>query len=126
MIADDFNCARYRPGQATGHYESYFQRANHPTDAKAFWIRYTIFNPAGRPQDAIGELWAVVFDGEAGRHIVAKTETPLRNCEFSNDRFAVRIGDSELGPEFLRGRADSSTPRLPTAGYRAVPSGAVP
>ena len=53
MITDDFNCARYRTGQAPGHYESYFQRANHPTQSLAFWVRYTIFSPTGRPQDAI-------------------------------------------------------------------------
>jgi hypothetical protein len=39
------NWTRYQPGQATGHYESFFQRANHPTRPMAFWIRYTIFSP---------------------------------------------------------------------------------
>jgi hypothetical protein len=107
MITDDFNCARYRTGQAAGHYESYFQRANHPTQPLAFWIRYTIFSPDGRPQDAIGELWAVVFDGDTGSHAVAKTEVPINQCEFSNDRFAVRIADAELAPGFLIGRAGS-------------------
>jgi hypothetical protein len=88
MITDDFNCARYRTGQAPGHYESYFQRANHPTQSLAFWVRYTIFSPTGRPQDAIGELWAVVFNASTGRHVVAKTEVPIDRCAFSNDRFA--------------------------------------
>ena len=55
-------------GQAAGHYERYFQRANHPTQPQAFWVRYTIFSPARRPHDAIGELWAVVFNGSTGRH----------------------------------------------------------
>jgi hypothetical protein len=107
MIADDFNCARYRVGQPAGHYESYFQRANHPTEPLAFWIRYTIFSPAGRPDDAIGELWAVVFNGSSGRHTVAKTEVAISRCAFSNDRFAVRIADAELGPGFLAGQAGS-------------------
>jgi len=107
MITDDFDCARYRTGQAAGHYESYFLRANHPTQPRAFWIRYTIFSPAERPQNAIGELWAVVFDGSTGRHVVGKTEVPIRQCAFSNDRFAVRIADSELAPGALIGRAGS-------------------
>ena len=107
MISDDFNCARYRTGQAAGHYESYFQRANHPQEAKAFWIRYTIFSPAGRPRDAIGELWAVVFNGDTGRHVVAKTEIPIDQCAFGTDRFAVRIGDSELASGVVIGRAGS-------------------
>jgi hypothetical protein len=109
MITDDFNNARYRPGQTAGHYESYFQRANHPTQSQAFWIRYTVFSPTGRPDDATGEVWAVMFDGEEGRHLVAKAETPVRNCAFGADRFAVRIGDSELGPGFLRGQAGSQS-----------------
>ena len=50
------NFLRYCPGQRKGHYESYFIRANHPTAAKAFWIRYTIFSPKNRPEAAIGEL----------------------------------------------------------------------
>ena len=108
MIANDFNCARYRTGQTADHYESYFLRANHPAAPLAFWIRYTIFNPAGRPQDAIGELWAVVFDGRSGRHVVAKSEIPIVACAFSNNRFAVRIADSELLPGALRGHAGAA------------------
>jgi len=107
MITDDFNCARYRSGQTAGHYESYFQRANHPTRARAFWIRYTLFSPAERPQDAIGELWAVVFNGDSGNHVVAKTEVPIARCSFSNDRFAVHIAEAKLGPGVLVGHAGS-------------------
>ena len=59
----DENAARYRPGEPAGHYESYFLRANHPNRPLAFWIRYTVFSPAGRPEAAEGELWAIVFDG---------------------------------------------------------------
>ena len=103
LITDDFNCARYRTGQAPGHYESYFQRANHPAQPLAFWVRYTIFSPTGRPQDAIGELWAVVFNASTGRHVVAKTEVPFDRCTFSNDRFAVRIADWSWLPEFWLG-----------------------
>jgi hypothetical protein len=39
------NWTRYQPGQSAGHYESFFQRANHPIRPMAFWIRYTIFSP---------------------------------------------------------------------------------
>ena len=108
MITDDFNCARYRAGQPAGHYESYFQRANHPTEPLGFWIRYTIFSPDRRPQDAIGELWAIVFDGRTGRHVAAKTEVPISQSDFSNDRFHVRVGEAQLGPGALSGRAGSA------------------
>jgi hypothetical protein len=109
MITDDFNFTRYRTGQTAGHYESFFQRANHPAEPQAFWIRYTIFNPAGRPQDAIGELWAVVFNGNTRHHAVAKTEVPIDCCAFSNNQFAVRIADSELAAGIMIGRAGSAS-----------------
>jgi hypothetical protein len=97
--------AVYEPGQRTGHYESFYQRANHPERPLAFWIRYTIFVPAGNPDAAIGELWAVAFDGESRQHAVAKEEYPIAGCEFRRDEFAVRVGHSELGPGSLIGSA---------------------
>jgi len=96
------NHARYC-GQVGGHYESFFQRANHPDRPLAFWIRYTLFSPRGKPADAIGELWAVFFDGETGRHAAAKQEFPIAGCEFDTTQFHVRIGESTLGPRRLEG-----------------------
>jgi hypothetical protein len=122
---------RYQPGQQAGHYESFYCRANHPERPLAFWIRYTIFAPAGRPADAIGELWAVAFDGETGRHVVAKSELPLVDCEFRRDAFVVRVGPAELGPGRMTGSVgelswdltfDGSEPPLrllPTRMYEA-------
>ena len=66
-------CNAFRWDGKSGHYESYFQRANHPTEAKAFWIRYTIFVPKGRAGDAVGELWAVWFDQDVG-YLAGKTK----------------------------------------------------
>jgi hypothetical protein len=95
----------YEPGQQAGHYESFYQRANHPDRPLAFWIRYTIFAPAGDPGAAIGELWAIAFDGETGQHTVAKQEFPIAECDFRRDQFAVRVGSAELGPGSLTGSA---------------------
>jgi hypothetical protein len=97
--------ARYRPGQSGGHYESWFLRANHPTRSLAFWIRYTIFVPAGRPQDAIGELWAILFDAEQRLIRAAKSELPINACEFAPSVLDVRIGDARLVAGELRGSA---------------------
>jgi hypothetical protein len=99
------NRAVYVPGQRAGHYESFYQRANHPDRPLAFWIRYTIFASAEDPAAARGELWAVAFDGETGRHVVAKDEFPMSDCEFRQDGFAVRVGTAELGPGRLTGSA---------------------
>jgi hypothetical protein len=102
------NEARYLPGQRAGHYESFFVRANHPTRPLAFWIRYTIFSPAGRPDLAEGELWAIAFDGETGRHAAVKRALPIAECAFARDHFAVRVGTAELQSGGLAGEAASA------------------
>ena len=104
-VAPWMTSTRYASGQQAGHYESFYQRGNHPTRPLAFWIRYTIFSPTGRPEAAIGELWAIVFDGETGRHVVAKEEHPIATCSFSHDQLAARIGDAELTAGRLVGSA---------------------
>lgn len=102
--AESYNHSRYDPGNAGGFYESYFVRANHPLRPLGFWIRYTVFSPRGRPNDAIGELWAVWFDGEQGRHTVVKVEVPARLANFSRDSLDVSI----VGPEI---HSDDTTRR---------------
>ena len=61
LVAAQVNWAQYEPGQSRGHYESFYLRANHPSEPLAFWLRYTIFAPHGHPEQAEGELWAAVF-----------------------------------------------------------------
>jgi hypothetical protein len=100
---EEANFTRYVPEQNEGHYESYFQRANHPTRPLAFWIRYTIFSPAKNPGKALGELWAVYFDGESSQHVVSKTEVPMSRCSFARDALDVRIDESILLPGLLQG-----------------------
>jgi len=105
---DRWNACRYRPGDPGGHYESYFQRANHPSRPLAFWIRYTLFSPRGRPDEARGELWAIYFDGEQGRNVVVRESQPLAQCSFSDARLAVRIGSAELEEGRLSGAVASA------------------
>lgn len=99
------NHARFH-GQAEGHYESFFLRANHPTRPLAFWIRYTVFSPRGLPGNAVGELWAVLFNGETNQHVVARQEYPLADCLFDTSAFRVRIGEASLGPGHLQGAVE--------------------
>lgn len=88
------NFLRYREGNKKGHYESYFIRANHPKQAIAFWIRYTLFIPKHDPQNAIGELWAVYF--ENGKITPAKQEFDLSECELHTTNFNIKIAESHL------------------------------
>lgn len=96
------NFTRYHH-QPQGHYESFFQRANHPSRPLAFWIRYTIFSPRNRPQDATGELWAVFFNGETNQHVTVKHEVPLDQCTFRSSAFFAQIGEATLQPGRLSG-----------------------
>jgi hypothetical protein len=106
------NRTRYQPGQRSGHYESFFLRANHPTRPLAFWIRYTIFSPAGRPAEALGELWAVCFDGESNRHVAVKKEVPLASCRFDRTQLGVEIDGARLDAQHLSGTAATHGQRL--------------
>ncbi len=98
-----WNGARY--SGTPGHYESWFQRANHPTRPLGLWIRYTIFAPTDPTRPACGELWAIWFDGERGRITAAKSEHPIAACRFDRDALGVGIGDAVLDHTALRGEA---------------------
>lgn len=102
------NGCRYIEGEPGGHYESYFQRANHPERPLAFWIRYTLFCPKARPGDAVGELWAIYFDGEHERVTAAKQVVPIQACRFASVGLDVRIGTASLMEGQLAGQASSS------------------
>jgi len=105
------NDTRYT-GQADGHYESFFVRANHPTRPLAFWIRYTIFSPKGAPEKAVGELWAILFDGERNSHVAAKSETPLSNCAFAAHGLSARISAAELSDGRATGAITQGAARI--------------
>jgi hypothetical protein len=100
-----WNATRYVAGDEGGHYESWFQRANHPTRPLAFWVRYTIFSPRGRARDAVGELWAIVFDGERRRVVAVREEVPVARCAFSGRGLDVAIDGRRLDARGLSGSA---------------------
>jgi len=104
---DSWNASRFDPNDSLGLYESYFQRGNHPTRPLAFWIRYTVFSPRTHPEQARGELWAIYFDGKAGRISAAKQDVPIADCDFARTRLDVRIGGATLDDHALTGSAKS-------------------
>ncbi|MDH5490771.1 MAG: hypothetical protein OEY14_02235 [Myxococcales bacterium] len=107
---DVCNALRYDGGSG-GHYESYFQRANHPDRPLAFWIRYTVFVPKGTTH-GLGELWAIYFDGEQERITAVKEVRPLDECTFSRSRLDARIGASTLNGRGLEGEARTGEDRI--------------
>ena len=96
------NDLRYN-GQSQGHYESYFLRANHPSRPLAFWLRYTIFSPRSHPEQAIGEVWAIWFDGEKKQNVATKVEVPFSQSHFAKDRFEVSCAGAQLNAKELSG-----------------------
>jgi hypothetical protein len=94
------NATRHDPGSPKGHYESWFQRANHPTRPLAFWIRYTILHPRGGVP--VGELWASWFDGEQNTVTAVKETVPWDRCAFGDEK---RVGGAVLQDCALRGSA---------------------
>lgn len=112
MNPSSVNFTRYKKGQQKGHYESFFQRANHPSLPLAFWIRYTIFAPHNHPEKAIGELWAIYFDGTTGNHVSVKKEVPFNQCSFDNASFSAKVDDSILEPGKLTGNAGSGNNKI--------------
>ena len=106
-----FNDTRYA-GQAEGHYESFFIRANHPARRLAFWMRYTIFSPKGAPEKAVGELWAILFDGERNRHVAAKSELPFSDCAFAKQGLSVRVGEAKLADGHALGEIAQGETRI--------------
>ena len=104
------NFSRFNPGSSKGFYESYFIRANHPTEKQAFWIRYTIFAPKDEPQNNIGELWFIYFDGKEIHP--AKAEFPIENCSFPNKNFYVELQDNILNSARAEGKIDDVSWKL--------------
>lgn len=55
------------------HYESYFLKANHPTEQRAFWLRHTVHQRPGEP--ATASLWLTLFDAAAAEPVRAGKQT---------------------------------------------------
>ncbi|MGO4377154.1 tocopherol cyclase family protein [Pseudoduganella sp. RAF53_2] len=112
------NRCRYVPGPE-GHYESWFQRANHPGRPLALWLRYTLFQPPGRPDDAVGEVWAIYFDGERQRIHAARQRVPLAECTLGSE--TLTIGSSTLSRTAITGNAAPSSDAIGAGPSRFAP-----
>ncbi len=106
---------RWRPGAAAaeGHVESLFLKANAPGTGRAFWLKFTIFAPAGRPADTVAEVWAIVFDRASGEHAAGKETFPIAGADLGNGAsFRFAAGTSVLEPGATRGRVRAAGGRL--------------
>jgi hypothetical protein len=112
-LRQELNATRYQRGKTSGHYESYFIRANHPTKPLAFWFRYSIFSPSAtnmaEKKVDIGELWAVIFNRESNRMTAVKEEFPIDTCSVSNNGLDISIAENgQLLPGKATGRVNKN------------------
>ena len=84
-------------GPGDGLYESYFLKAHHPTEPRAFWMRHTVHKRPGH--EPIGSVWLTLFDAH---HIepVRATKENFPASELAAEGL-IRIAGSRLE----RGRA---------------------
>lgn len=102
-----WNQLQYQQGSRKGHYESYFFRANHPERPLAFWIRYTIYAPRKKSEQALAELWGIFFDGEKNLVSAGKREYPLSRCQFSKHCLDIEFPDASASNGILAGSIDA-------------------
>ncbi len=88
----------------SGHYESWFVRANAPDSRQAFWIRYTLFVPAADPRARLAEIWAIWFDGAKDRVCAAQEDIPWNRCHLDPDRLDLDFQGSTLTPGRVKGQ----------------------
>lgn len=83
-----------------GHYESFYLKANHPSEPVAVWIRYTVHKrPRAAPR---GSLWFTLFDATAPGPRAMKVTTEAVDAKGGA---YVRIGDAHFAPGSVVGAA---------------------
>lgn len=101
--SEELNTLKFNVNSKSGHYESWFLRANHPSQPLAFWIKYTIHSPKGQPDLAVGEVWATYFDGINNQVFSTKEEFNINDCSFQKHNFGGKIGSSYLMKDVTHG-----------------------
>lgn len=97
------NFSRYNPSTVKGFYESFFIRANHPVEPKAFWIRYTLFSPKDNPKDRTASLWIIYFEGTS--IYPSKTTFYWNDCCFPRKQFSVELGGNFINSARAKGES---------------------
>ncbi|HEY1594602.1 MAG TPA: hypothetical protein VGF74_04340 [Thermoleophilaceae bacterium] len=103
---DDPTRARFPdvPAEA-GHYESFYLRAAHPSEALGIWIRYTVHKrPGSEPR---GSLWFTLFDAKADGPWATKLTAPGPRLP-ANDDF-IEISGATFGPDAVAGSAGDAS-----------------
>ncbi len=98
------NLVRYDPRSSGGHVESYFLKANAADEPKAFWLKFTIYQPDGRPEKTVGDVWAIAFDGNGHNHVAVKESYPIASCKLGRESVGVEYGPSSFTTGKTKGK----------------------
>src|SRR5919201_5670215 len=85
----------------SGHYESYYLRAAHPSEPLGVWIRYTVHKRPGAEPN--GSLWFTLFDAGADGPVAFKVTQPAPQAgtvdfiEIGHARFGTGVVTGEAG-----------------------------
>ena len=87
------------------HYESYFIKARHPVEPRAFWMRHTVHQRPGEPRTA--SIWLTLFDASSDTPVVAGKQTTGSEGLSSEAGSYIRIADSVVSPTRAEGQLAS-------------------
>jgi len=89
------------------HYESYFLKAVHPSEPRAFWLRHTVHQRPGEPPTA--SLWLTLFDAAAPQPVRAGKQTVAADALSAPDGALIRIDGATLAAGRATGALASPT-----------------
>jgi hypothetical protein len=104
-----------------GHYEVYYLSATDRGSGCGLWIRYTMVAPQAGGGEANCSLWLMAMDPELHQVLGRKQSWPVSELVATAEPFEVRIGDSVLTDDGMRGGFEDVrwdlrwTSRLPAA-----------
>lgn len=88
------------------YYESRFIRANHPTLARAVWLRWTLLYP--RPGAPVADVWVMVFDPDGAGNRALKRPHPITAADYRTEPWSASIGDTTIDDHAARGTIEGA------------------
>ncbi|MCB9705008.1 MAG: hypothetical protein H6711_24240 [Myxococcales bacterium] len=91
-------------GERRGHYEVWYLTCNHRESRSGFWIRYTLESPLVGHGEPYAQLWFAYFDrDDPSASFAINRRFPIAALRAEARPFSVRIGESHLGHDAMRG-----------------------
>lgn len=95
---------RWLPNDPRGHVESFFLKANAPSEGRAIWLRFTLLALRALPDAARAEVWAMAFDRRAGTPRAWKATAPAGAATLAPERLGFAVLGCELAPGRTQGK----------------------